>query len=60
MFNWFKKKEKKTFNNKANHSKIFVCKHCKLTCRDCKSTYCYACFANTKNPCPRCGKTNAS
>jgi len=54
MFNFFKKKEIK----KSSYGKIFVCKHCKLTCKDCKSTFCYSCFANEQNPCPRCGKRN--
>ena len=56
MFNWFKIKKYK----KNKEMKIFVCKHCKLTCRDCDATYCYSCFITADNPCPRCGKTNSS
>ena len=56
MFNWFNKKKFK----KTKEINIFVCKHCKLSCRDCESTYCFSCFVNPKNPCPRCGKTNES
>ena len=58
MFNFFKNKFIIKNNKKANTSKIFVCKHCKLICKDCKSLYCYACFSNKNNPCPSCGKTN--
>lgn len=54
MFNWFKIKEFK----KNSQIKTFVCKHCKLTCKDCPYQYCYSCYDNLKNPCPRCKKTN--
>ena len=56
MFDWFKVKK----YTKNKEMRVFVCKHCKLTCRDCDTTYCFSCFVNPKNPCPRCGKTNAS
>lgn len=54
MFNWFKIKKYK----KNKEIRVFVCKHCKLSCRDCENMYCFSCFANSKNPCPRCGKIN--
>lgn len=56
MFNFFKVKKYK----KNSEMRVFVCKHCKLTCKDCTTTYCFSCFVNSKNPCPRCGKTNDS
>lgn len=54
MFDFFFKKPFK----KNREIKIFVCKHCKLTCKECASTFCFACYANDENPCPRCGKIN--
>ncbi len=56
MFNWFIKKDVK--KDKTNKSLIYHCKHCKLTCKDCPSTFCYNCFMKDENPCPRCGKRN--
>ena len=54
MFNWlFKKNEQK-----VKREKTFVCKHCKYTCQGCDIRYCYSCYSNLANPCPKCGKTN--
>ncbi|NCB13475.1 MAG: hypothetical protein EOM78_17805 [Erysipelotrichia bacterium] len=55
MFNWlFKKKNEQ----KVKREKTFVCKHCKYTCQGCDTRYCYSCYSNLANPCPKCGKTN--
>ena len=55
MFDWlFKSKEKK----KVVRPRTFVCKHCKYTCEGCDTRFCYACYSNPGNPCPKCGKTN--
>ncbi len=55
MFDWlFKRKEKKKFVR----ARTFVCKHCKLSCETCTTMFCYSCYSNKGNPCPRCGKTN--
>ncbi|HJE02394.1 hypothetical protein AAX26_01464 [Aliarcobacter thereius] len=43
---------------KIKREKTFVCKHCKLTCNNCTSMFCYSCHSNINNPCPKCGKTN--
>ena len=53
MFEFFKPKE----IPKTKDMQTFVCKHCKLSCKDCESIYCFTCYMNPKNPCPRCGKT---
>ena len=54
MFNWlFKKNEQK-----VKREKTFVCKHCKYTCQGCDTRYCYSCYSNLANHCPKCGKTN--
>ena len=54
MFNWlFKKNEQK-----VKREKTFVCKHCKYTCQGCDTRYCYSCYSNLANPCPKFGKTN--
>ena len=58
IFNWLTHKQKiKT--EKTNKSEIFVCKHCKLSCKDCESIFCFNCFMREENPCPGCGKRNA-
>ncbi|RXJ60499.1 hypothetical protein CRV04_00345 [Candidatus Marinarcus aquaticus] len=54
MFNLFRRKKEK----KSLQGKIFVCKHCKLVCKDCTTMYCFSCYAKLENPCPRCGKRN--
>jgi len=55
MIVWlFKKKEKK----KLSRHKTFVCKHCKLSCEGCDTTFCWSCYSSPGYPCPRCGKTN--
>ncbi len=56
MFNWFTQKNQK--KDKTNKSLIYYCKHCKLTCKECSSIFCYNCFMKEENPCPRCGKRN--
>lgn len=57
MFNWLfgvlKRKKRKIIR-----ARTFVCKHCKLTCETCTTRFCWACYTNPGNPCPRCGKTN--
>ena len=53
MFGWFIKKKQKT-----KRKITYVCKHCKLSCETCVTMFCYACYSNSGNPCPRCGKTN--
>ena len=53
MFGWFIKKKQK-----AKRKITYVCKHCKLSCETCVTMFCYACYSNSGNPCPRCGKTN--
>jgi len=57
MFDWLNQ-SKNTKVEKTNKSEVFVCKHCKLSCKDCESTFCYNCFMREENPCPRCGKRN--
>ena len=39
---------------KIKREKTFVCKHCKLTCNNCTSMFCYSCHSNINNPCPKC------
>ena len=53
MFGWL-------FGNrqKFKREKTFVCKHCKLSCENCTTMFCWSCHSNPGNPCPRCGKTN--
>ncbi len=48
-------KKKKT---EVKREKTFVCKHCKHTCENCDSRFCYSCHSNIGNPCPNCGKSN--
>jgi hypothetical protein len=54
MFNWIFKKNSK----KIVRENTFVCKHCKYTCEGCNTRFCYACYSNMGNPCPKCGNTN--
>ena len=54
FFGLFKKKEWKKVKKLT-----FVCKHCKFTCKSCDEIYCFTCYMNDSNPCPKCGKTNS-
>ncbi len=58
MFDWLNQ-NKNVRVDKTNKSEIFVCKHCKLSCKDCESTFCFNCFTTEAYPCPRCGKRNS-
>ena len=53
FFNLFKKKVWKD-----EKRPIYVCKHCKLTCKSCDARYCFTCHMNESNPCPNCEKRN--
>jgi len=58
MFGWMCK----NVNNKVektNKSQIYVCKHCKMSCKECTSTFCFNCFTREEYPCPSCGKRNS-
>ena len=52
FFNFFKEEEKFVRRN------YYACKHCKFSCDDCKTVFCYSCDVHEGNPCPKCGKNN--
>ena len=55
MFAWiFKNKDK----SKVARPRTFVCKYSKYPCEGCDTRFCYPCYSNPGNPCPKCGKTN--